>query len=81
MQAALVRIGNSQGIRLPKAAIEQAGLGKLLELEVVEGGIMIRPARDSRAGWAQAAADCVASGCGDLADWDVTTADGSGDWE
>lgn len=53
--AKLVAIGNSRGVRLPKAMIEQAGLGDDIELEVVDGTIVIRRKRKPREGWAEAA--------------------------
>jgi antitoxin MazE len=49
----IVRIGNSQGVRIPKPLLEQAGIGDRVELEVFEGQISIRPARSPRAGWAE----------------------------
>jgi antitoxin MazE len=49
----IVRIGNSQGVRIPKPLLEQAGIGDRVELEVLEGQISIRPARSARAGWAE----------------------------
>jgi antitoxin MazE len=51
MQTRIVRIGNSQGIRIPKPLLEQAGIGDRVELEVQDGQIAIRPARRVRAGW------------------------------
>jgi len=40
----LTRIGNSQGIRIPKPIIAQAGLENVeLDLEVVENGLLIKP--------------------------------------
>ena len=52
--AHLVKIGNSQGIRIPKPFIEQAHLeGKELELRVVEGGLFITPMLKPREGWAE----------------------------
>lgn len=53
--AKLVAIGNSRGVRLPKAMIEQVGLGDEVELEVVDGAIVIRRKRRPREGWAEAA--------------------------
>ena len=38
--AKLVAIGNSRGVRIPKAMIEQIGLGEDVELEVVDGTIV-----------------------------------------
>jgi antitoxin MazE len=48
----LIRIGNSQGIRIPKAVIEQARLeDKQLEFKVVDDGLLIQPVRRNREGW------------------------------
>lgn len=55
MKAKIVRIGNSQGIRIPKPLIEQAGLEDEVELRVVESGIMIESRFTPRDGWADAA--------------------------
>ena len=48
VQARIVRIGNSQGIRIPKPLLEQAGISEQVELEVHDGQISIRPARRAR---------------------------------
>jgi antitoxin MazE len=53
--AKLVAIGNSRGVRIPKAMIEQVGLAEEVELEVVDGAIVIRRKRRPREGWAEAA--------------------------
>ncbi|SFV69869.1 transcriptional regulator/antitoxin, MazE [hydrothermal vent metagenome] len=40
----LIKIGNSQGIRIPKPLIQQAHLENVsLELEVLENGLLIKP--------------------------------------
>lgn len=62
MKAQLVKIGNSRGIRLPKAVIEQAGLGEDVELEVEDGRIVIRAASDPRAGWEEACREMAKRG-------------------
>jgi antitoxin MazE len=54
MKLKLVHIGNSRGIRLPKAVIEQCGLSGDIDLEVSEGQVILRPARRPRTGWAEA---------------------------
>jgi antitoxin MazE len=56
MKARLVRIGNSRGVRLPKAVIEQVGLGDDVELSVEGRRVILTPARSARSGWAEAAA-------------------------
>lgn len=56
MEAKVVRIGNSHGVRIPKAALQQARLaaGQRVRLEVVEDAIVIRPERTVRHGWKEA---------------------------
>jgi antitoxin MazE len=53
VQTRIVRIGNSQGIRIPKPLLEAAGLQGAVELTSRRGELLIRPAR-RRAGWAEA---------------------------
>ena len=55
MKTRLVQIGNSRGIRLPKAVLEEAQLADEVELKTEPGCIIIRSARQPRAGWAEAA--------------------------
>ena len=49
----LTKIGNSQGIRIPKPLIQQAHLENVnLELEVLENGLLIKPVNNtSRDTW------------------------------
>lgn len=54
MKARVVRIGNSKGIRIPKAVIEQCHLHGVVELEIQQGQLVIRSAAKVRAGWDQA---------------------------
>jgi antitoxin MazE len=56
MKARLVRIGNSRGIRLPKAVIDQVGLDDEVELRVEEHRLVITPVTRARAGWVEAIA-------------------------
>ena len=45
----LTKIGNSQGIRIPKPLILQAHLENVdLELEVLENGLLIKPMNNTR---------------------------------
>ena len=80
MRATLVRIGNSRGIRIPKGLIEQASLEGELELEVVEGALLVRKARTSREGWAAAAKACRQAGDDDLSEWDAVSGDSGRTW-
>jgi antitoxin MazE len=47
----IVKIGNSQGIRIPKPLLEQAGLSGEVSLEVEGDRLILRPARVPRQGW------------------------------
>lgn len=51
MKSSLVAIGNSRGIRLPKAVIEQCGFAGQVELEVRNRQLIVRAANQPRAGW------------------------------
>jgi antitoxin MazE len=53
--AHLVKIGNSQGIRIPKPLIQQANFeGKELDIQVVKQGILVTPSKKPREGWKKA---------------------------
>ncbi len=58
----LIRIGNSRGVRLPKAILEQAGLERDVDIEVRDGAVVIRAAGHPRAGWAEAFAEIAEHG-------------------
>jgi antitoxin MazE len=47
----VVRIGNSQGVRIPKTLLEQCHLQGEVELEPREDFLIVRSARKTRAGW------------------------------
>jgi antitoxin MazE len=48
----LIKIGNSQGIRIPQPLIKQANLqDQEFEIQVVDNGLLITPIKKSRQGW------------------------------
>jgi antitoxin MazE len=51
MKAQIIRIGNSQGVRIPKTLIEDGKLSGEVELELHEEGILIRSLRKPRTNW------------------------------
>ncbi|MGH8396972.1 MAG: AbrB/MazE/SpoVT family DNA-binding domain-containing protein [Gammaproteobacteria bacterium] len=51
MKVAIVRIGNSKGIRLPKAILEQCNLDDEADLAVRDGQVLIQPLHRVRSGW------------------------------
>jgi antitoxin MazE len=54
MKTRIVKIGNSQGIRIPKIILDQTGLKEEVELSVERDSIIIRSIRKARSGWDQA---------------------------
>lgn len=71
MKTRLVKIGNSQGVRIPKALLEQSGLKGEVTLEVTDGSIVIRPVRRPREGWEAAFTQMAAEGDDRLLDEDL----------
>jgi antitoxin MazE len=68
MRVTIVRIGNSRGIRIPKALIDQYELGDAVELEAHEDHLAIRPARTARFGWDEAFREMAEQGDDELLD-------------
>jgi antitoxin MazE len=54
MKTRIVRIGNSQGIRIPKPLLKQTGLNGEVEVFAKNGSLVIRSAKSPRAGWSAA---------------------------
>ena len=50
--AKIIKIGNSQGIRIPKPIIALANLEDIeLDFVVLDSGLLITPDRKARSGW------------------------------
>ena len=62
MKTRIVRIGNSQGIRIPKPLLLQTGLSGEVEMRAQNGSLVIRPAKQPRADWAAAFAEMARRG-------------------
>lgn len=81
MKTRLIRIGNSRGVRIPKALLKQSGLDDEVRLRVVEGAIIIEAEPTARAGWADAAARARAEGDDGLLDEHTPTRFDDSEWE
>lgn len=55
MKTRIIRIGNSQGIRIPKPLLQEAGIEDAVELRLTSTGLVLEPIDSTRAGWADAA--------------------------
>jgi len=54
MRARVIKIGNSQGLRIPKPILEQTGIRDDVEIELGKNQIIIRPVQKARDGWDKA---------------------------
>ena len=81
MKARLIKIGNSQGIRIPKMLIEQLGLGEDVEIQVRDRSLVITPVTRARQGWAEAFQEMSEQGDDVLLDNDIATSWEDEDWE
>jgi len=54
MEISIVQIGNSKGIRLAKAILEQYNIQDRVELVLEEGYLIIKPINIPRQGWDEA---------------------------
>jgi antitoxin MazE len=67
MKTALQRIGNSQGVIIPKPLLAQVGLSGEVEMSVEHDAIVLRKPRPAvRAGWAEASQTIAAAHDGGL---------------
>jgi antitoxin MazE len=54
MKASIIKIGNSQGLRIPKLILEQCGFTHEVELEVHDRELIIKPVGHPRQNWDKA---------------------------
>jgi antitoxin MazE len=76
----IVRIGNSRGIRIPKAIIDQVGLGSEVEISVQPDRLIIRPIDRPRYGWEEQFRAMAGHGDDRLLDEPLPTAWDQRDW-
>jgi antitoxin MazE len=80
-RARIVRIGNSRGLRLPKALIELAELSDEVELRAEPGRLIVEAVREPRVGWAEAAKRMRAAGDDVLLDEPTSTRFDHEEWQ
>lgn len=72
MRIRIIKIGNSQGIRIPKPILEQTGLKGEVNLEVQGSQVIIQPVKNPRQGWEEAFRIMAEHGDDQLLDKDLT---------
>ena len=82
MKANIIRIGDSQGVRIPKPILEKCGLRGRVEMNVEDNVLVIAPVQEARDGWSDAFKRMAEQGDdepllneNDLSSWDES------DWE
>jgi len=83
MRTRIVRIGNSQGVRIPKALLLETGLEGEVEISVKQGSLVIAPLSKPREGWDDAFAAMARHGDDELLDGaaPVETSFDDEDWQ
>ena len=79
----IIKIGNSQGIRIPKLLLQQVGLFSEVEVEAQQGQLVIRPLALARQGWEQSFQAMAVQGDDHLLDAEpmLPTAWEASEWE
>ena len=84
MKTKIIKIGNSRGIRLPKAILRQIGIENEIDLQVEHDKIILKPIRSTRSGWREAFKEMSAKSDDKLLDGNETIFQSSWDedeWE
>lgn len=74
MVTKLAQIGNSQGLRLPKALILKYHLASGVVIEESKEGILIKPVKDDKLSWAETYSQ-MKTEAEDWSDWDLLSGD------
>ncbi len=76
-----VQIGNSRGLRIPKAVIEQLHLGDDVELAIESGRLVVQSASHHREGWDEQFRALANEGADALMDEATPTEWDKSEWE
>ena len=78
----IVQVGNSKGLRLPKAVLEQCQFDDEVELKVHEDELIIKPVGKIRKGWDKAFQAMARNHDDQLLDTDTTATEwDKSEWE
>ena len=81
MKTKIIPIGNSQGIRIPKIIIEQCGFDRSVEMEVINGSLVLTPVKNIREDWEESFQKMAANGDDELLIDDAISTVEDEDWE
>jgi antitoxin MazE len=80
VRSKVVKIGNSRGIRIPRALLEQAGLSDDVEMTIEGDKLIIHSAHNSRRGWEAHFKSMAAQGDDQLLDQGTSTQWDEDEW-
>lgn len=80
MKTAIIQIGNSQGLRIPKPILKQCGFNGEVELEVHNKKLVIKSTANARQNWEKAFKAMAQNGDDNLLEH-VTTKWEEDEWE
>jgi antitoxin MazE len=80
MKIDIIKIGNSQGVRIPKTIMEQCGFSESVEMEIKDGNLILKPTK-SRTGWAESFQLMAARGDDELLIDDAIPTEYDEEWE
>lgn len=69
----IIKIGNSQGVRIPKLLLDQLGFGTDAEIIVQQNSLVIRPLQHPRHGWEEQFRAMAEHGDDQLLDGDIAS--------
>lgn len=81
MEIPVINIGNSKGIRLPKAILDQYNISDTLELILEKGKISLKPIATPRKGWEKSFKEMKANGDDELLIDDVFEDENFEEWK
>lgn len=62
MRLAVVSIGNSKGIRIPKALLDKYQIKDAVDVELHDDALLLKPVRQPREGWEEQFRQAIAAG-------------------
>ena len=81
MMVDIIKIGNSKGIRIPKALFAQCGFSDSVEIKVQDNNLVIMPLHEKRKGWDEALKRQAANNDDILLDGYIPTSFDEQEWE
>ena len=80
MKIDIIKIGNSQGIRIPKTIMEQCGFTNSVDMKIKDGNLVLSN-HSVREGWSESFQEMAANGDDELLIDDAIATEYDEDWQ